>query len=141
MGNTPVIGRGEILSQKILWKFLDCEEINEQVNITKLIPDSEWAVLDPEILNHNFDFIIKRPMSKPDIVVEVNLGHREKAAKKWRLIFVPLLKQYGYEFMTIDDYDCRDKGLFYLNSKKEHKISWDDYRDIIDSLEKAGIFP
>jgi len=140
------IGRGEVLSQKIIWKLLSCVEIYEQVNITKLITLSELKDLDPEILKHNFDFVIKRPMNKPDIVVEVNYGHKEKAAKKWRLIFVPLLKKYGYDFMTIDDYDCRsslpgEKGLFHLNSKKEHEPSWNDWRDIIDSLEKAGIKP
>ena len=135
------IGRGEARSQRIIWKLLSCEEINEQVNITLLIPLSELKCLDPEILQHNFDFVIKRPMGKPAIVVEVNYKHKEKAARKWRQIFAPLLKQSGYEFITIDDYDCRDKGLFYLNSKKEHKISWDDYRDIIDALEKGGIFP
>ena len=141
MEQSQFIGRGEVLSQKIVWKFLDCEEINEQVNITKLIPWNELKDLDPEILNHNFDFVVRRPMSKPDIVVEVNYKHKEKAARKWSLIFVPLLKKYDYEYMTIDDYDCREKGLFYLNSKKEHKICWDDHRDIIDALEKAGVNP
>lgn len=134
------IGRGEVLSQKILWKFLDCEEIYEQVNITKVIPISFMLNMDQEILNHNFDFLIHRTIKK-DIVVEVNYKHKEKAARKWRQIFVPLLQEAGYEFITIDDYDCRKKGLFYLNSKKEHELSWDDYRDVIDALEKSGVKP
>ena len=99
--------------------------------------------MDQEIKNHKFDFVIYR---KTDIIVlEVNYKHGPKAAQKWVDIFIPLLKsstKFGHLKIipiTIDDYDCR--SLFNLNSKKQHKITWDDYRDIIDALEKAGVKP
>lgn len=132
------IGRGEVLSKNILAKLLDCRYIDAQVNIRSLIGWMQYDMLDSEIKKHNFDLVIGRNRAK-DIVVEVNYKHKEKAARKWRQIFVPLLQKAGCDYMTIDDYDCR--SLFKLNSKKEHARSWDDERDVIDALEKAGVKP
>lgn len=140
MSQSQYVGRGELLSKKILLKLLPCIGIQGQVNIKDVVLPEDYIILDQEIKNHNFDWVVRRT-NTPDIVVEVNYGHKEKAARKWRLIFVPMIKRAGLLYMTIDDYDCRAKGLFYLDSKKEHKLSWDDHRDIIDSLEKAEISP
>jgi len=73
------------------------------------------------------------------IIVEVNFKHGEKAARKWLRIFVPLIKKYGRIPVTIDDHDCRH--LFQLDNHRQHRLKWDDFRDIIDSLEKAGVKP
>lgn len=140
MSQSQSVGRGELLSKKILLKLLPCIGIQGQVNIKDVVLPEDYHILDQEIKNHNFDYVMRRT-NKLDIVIEINYGHKEKAAQKWRLIFVPMIKKAGLLYMTVDDYDCRDKGLFYLNSKKEHHISWDDHRDIIDSFEKAGISP
>jgi len=140
LSQSQYIGRGELPSKKILLKLLPCVGIQGQVNIKDVVLPEDYAILDQEIKNHNFDWVVRRT-NLPDIVIEVNYSHKEKAARKWRQIFVPMIKRAGILYMTIDDYDCRAKGLFYLNSKKEHHISWDDYRDIIDSFEKVGISP
>jgi len=140
LSQSQYVGRGELLSKKILLQLLSCVGIQGQVNIKNIVLPEDYHILDQEIKNHNFDWVVRRT-NTPDIVVEVNYGHKEKAAQKWRQIFVPMIIKAGLLYMTIDDYDCRDKGLFYLNSKKEHKLSWDDHRDIIDSLEKAEIPP
>lgn len=145
MSESQFIGRGEELTKNILAKLLDCRYIDAQVNIRSIIGWIQYDMLDPEIRKHNFDLVIGRNRAK-DIVVEVNYKHKEKAAKKWRLILVPLITKAGYDYMTIDHYDCRSSlkrtlGLFHLNSKKEHEKSWNDYRDVIDALEKAGVKP
>ena len=99
------IGRGEKLCLKILNNPWGIQGINSQVNITRLIPPDECAFLDEEILKHNFDFLAIRPDLK-HIVIEVNYKHKEKAARKARQIFKPLLERYEYDYMTIDDWDC-----------------------------------
>ena len=135
------IGRGEVIASKILFRLVDCVGLQGQVNIQNIILPEDYAILDQEVKNHNFDFIMRRT-SKPDVVIEINYKHKEKAAKKWSKIFIPLIEKAGYDYMTIDDYDCRKRGLFWLNSKGKHlAITWDDYRDVIDSLETAGINP
>jgi hypothetical protein len=134
------IGRGEMLAKHILFRLIPCVVVEMQVNITKLLQGMEGY--DEEILNHNFDLVVRRFDIHRDIVVEVNYKHKEKAAKKSRQIFEPLLTANGYDYCTIDDYDCRKRGLFWRNTKGEHLVvSWDDYRDVIDSLEKAGVNP
>lgn len=141
MPDTKFIGRGEMLSAKILLKLIDCVAIQSQVNIKGIISKTEYDILDHEIQNHNFDFVIRRN-NKKDVIVEINYHHKEKAGKKWNKIFIPLLEKANYDYVTVNDYDCRDHGLFWLDSKKEHEnITWDDFRDIIDALEIAGITP
>ena len=130
------IGRGELIASKILFRLIECVGLQGQVNIQKIILPEDYAILDQEVKNHNFDFIMRRT-TQPDVVIEINYKHKEKAARKWSKIFIPLIEKAGYDYMTIDDYDCREKGIFHLDSKNRHKHSWDDYRDVIDSLEKA----
>ena len=126
------IGRGEKLVKKILDNPWGITGVNTQVNITKLIPADALKDCDQEILNHNFDLLaIRRNLRH--IVIEVNYKHGEKAAQKWRTIFVPLLKQFQYDYMTIDDYDC-------LNIFKEHnKPTYDDIIDMVNAFKKAKI--
>jgi len=135
------IGRGEVLTKKILLRLINCIGIQGQVNIKHIVLPEEYEVLDPEIQNHNFDLVLRRTHGK-DIVIEVNYKHKEKAATKSRQIFEPLLISAGYEYVTIDDYDCRKRGIFWLSSERKHLVvTWDDFRDIIDSLEKCGVNP
>lgn len=135
------IGRGEILTKKVLLRLINCIGIQGQVNIKHIILPEYYEVLDPEIQNHNFDLVLRRTHGK-DIVIEVNYRHKEKAARKSRQIFEPMVKSAGYEYLTIDDYDCRKRGIFWLSTDKKHlAVTWEDFRDIIDSLEKAGINP
>jgi len=124
MSQSKFIGRGEIISKKILLRLLPCIKIQGQVNIKDVVLSEDYNILGQEIKNHNFDFVMRRT-NKLDIVIEVNLSHGPKAAKKWRQIFTPMIEKAGLLYMTIDDWDCRDKGLFYVNSKKEHQHSWD----------------
>ena len=141
MSETNYIGRGELIAKKILAQFLKPVNVRVQVPIEKIILAKEFAILDPEIKKHKFDFVFFC-LDRKSIVVEINYHHKEKAARKWRNVFIPLLVNAGFDFLTINDYDCRERGLFWLNSKKEHvDITWDDFRDVIDALAMAGIYP
>lgn len=135
------IGRGEVIASKILRVLVPCVGIKQQVNIQDIALPEQFALLDQEIKNHNFDLMICRN-SEPDIVVEINYKHKERAAQKYRQIFGPLVRDAGLEFLEINDWDCRKRGLFWLNSKREHlAITWTDYQDVIDALNLAGINP
>ena len=130
--NEQFIGRGEKLVKRILENPWNIEEVKAQVNITKLIPSSGLEYYDQEILNHNFDFVAIRKNLK-SLVIEVNYKHREKAAKKWQTIFVPLLEQFGYYPVIIDDYDC--DSLFSDHSM----VNYRDIKDVANQLKKAGV--
>lgn len=141
MSNSQFIGRGEVIAKKILLKSIDCIGIEGQVNIRKIILPEDYEFIDQEIKNHNFDWVIRRT-NKPDIVVEINYKHKEKAAYKWRNIFIPMITNAGYYHLAINDWDCRPRGLFWLNTKKKHlAVTWDDFRDVQDALETHGINP
>jgi len=141
MSESKYIGRGEWITKKVLLRMINCIGIQEQVNIKHIILPEEYELLDPEVQQHNFDLVLKRNGGK-DIVIEVNYKHKEKAAQKARLIFEPLVNQAGFEYVTIDNWDCRPRGLFWLNTQKKHLIiTWEDFRDVMDSLEKAGVNP
>jgi len=135
------IGRGEVLAKKILLRLIDCTGIQGQVPIKDLLWGSQLVILDPEILKHKFDWVLRRNGGK-DIVIEVNYKHKEKASRKWRQIFAPLLQQNGFDLLVINDWDCRPRGLFWLNTAGKHLvITWDDFRDVMDALETCGINP
>jgi len=144
LSESKYIGRGEVLTENILYRLLQVMGITPQVNIEKIVLDEDYEILDQEIKNHNFDFVMSAvgTSRKNGVVIEVNYKHKEKAAKKWRQILVPMIERAGYLYLTINHWDCRKRGLFWLNSKKEHPVvTWDDVRDIIDALETAGIHP
>jgi len=130
--NEQFIGRGEKLVKRILENPWNIEEVKSQVNITKLIPASALEYYDQEILNHNFDFVAIRKNLK-HLVIEVNYKHREKAAKKWKTIFVPLLEESGYVPVTIDDYDC--DSLFSDHTM----LNYRDIKDVANQFKKAGV--
>ncbi len=132
MSNEQFIGRGEKLVKKILDNPWGIEGVRPQVNIRRVLPVAECDLLDEEILKHNFDFLCIRRNLK-HIVVEVNYKHGEKAAQKARTIFEPLLKQYDYDYLTIDDYDCI--SIF----KPHSKPTYDDIIDMTNQFKKAGI--
>lgn len=135
------IGRGEILAKKILVKLLKPVNVRAQVPLESITLPKEFEILDPEIKKHKFDFVFFC-LDRKNIAVEINYKHGEKATKKWYRVFIPLLVNAGFDYLTINDYDCRKKGLFYLDSEKQHEnVTWEDFRDIIDSLEIAGIQP
>jgi len=141
MSDSKYIGRGEEISKQIFLKLIDLKAIMAQVGIRFVAQPEDYKILDPEVQQHKFDLVLLSKKGKK-IVVEINYHHKEKAAKKWHNIFIPILQKAGYDFVTVNDWDCRQHGLFWLDSKKEHpKITWDDYRDIIDALEIAGITP
>jgi len=88
-----------------------------------------------------FDFVFFC-INRKSIVVEINYKHKEKAARKWHNVFIPLLINSGFDYLTINDYDCRKRGLFYLDGDQQHEqITWEDFRDVIDALEMAGMAP
>ena len=126
------IGKGEKLVHKILQNPWGITGVRPQVNITRVIPPSECKLLGEEILKHNFDFLAIRRNLK-HIVIEVNYKHKEKAARKARQIFKPLLEKYEYDYMTIDDYDC--ESIF----KPHSKPTYQDIIDMTNQFKKAGI--
>jgi len=141
MSESQYIGRGEELAKKILSKLLKPVNVRAQVPLESITLPKEFAILDTEIKKHKFDFVFFC-LDRRNIVVEINYKHKTKAARKWHQVFIPLLVNAGFDYLTISDYDCRKKGLFWLDSNKQHEnISWDDFRDVIDSLEMAGITP
>lgn len=135
------IGRGEELTGIILRRLFQLSYITPQVPIDNLITADEYHDLDEVYQKHKFDFVLGVDMieSSKNVVVEVNYKHGPINVRKWNKVFVPLLLKNGYIPVTINDFDCR--SLFKQNNKKEHKFSWDDFRDLIDALEQAGITP
>ncbi len=139
--SSQFIGRGEMLAKHILFRLIPCVGVEMQVPVTTLLHGNLFGY-DEEIIKHKFDLVVRRWDGQRDIVVEVNYKHKEKAARKASQIFEPMVHEAGMDYCTIDDYDCRSRGLFWRNAKDEHLVvTWDDYRDVMDSLEKAGINP
>ena len=138
MSDSSFIGRGETLSKKILLKLLNCIGIEGQVNISRIVSEENYNFLDEEFQNHNFDLVMRRTHEK-DIVIEVNYEHGEKIAGKIRRTLKPMVLDAGYEFLEINNWDCEERGLFWLNTKKEHPHTWKDFTDIINALNTAGI--
>lgn len=130
------IGRAEIETQIILRRLLNPYLIRTQAELTHLISPSEYRMLDKEIQQHKFDMIIFRK-KMPKLVVEVNYKHGEKAAKKWREIFDPMMKRFGHETLVIHDYEC--DSLFLPQDYSKHKLSWNDVIDVINALKTQKI--
>ena len=150
MSDEMFVGRGEKLVERIVSRlFISCE-ILRQVPIKDLVKDEDFIEYDEEFAKHKCDLVFK-VMTTSGIfkllVVEVNYKHGEKAAKKWSQTFAPDIARAGNIPVTIDDYDCRSsipktKGLFYLDGRKSHgPITWNDFRDTIDQLEKSEVTP
>ena len=140
LNENKFVGRGEVLAKKIIMKLIDCVGIQQQVNIKNIVSKEEYDFFDEEIQNHNHDLVLRRVHGK-DIVIEVNYKHKEKAARKYRQIFIPAIKDAGYLYLEINDWDCDPHGLFYLNSNNVHVDSWLDYADVINALMTCKIKP
>jgi len=138
------VGRGEKVVLTVLQRLFLSSEAWTQFPIVDLVSKENAEQYGEEFSQHKCDIVIKVKNSKDSIetlAVEVNYKHKEKAAKKWSNTFAPDLLNNNKIPVTVDDYDCRKKGVFHLNSKKEHVLSWNDFRDVIDQLEKAGVEP
>lgn len=130
------IGRAEKEVEEILTRVLLPDLIRTQVPLEQIINQSEWQTLNEEVQKHKFDLLVLRK-DKPDIIVEINYKHKEKAAKKWREIFDPMLKKYGYDTLLIHDYECN--YLFKPQDYNKHILSWNDMIDIINALKSQKI--
>lgn len=133
MSDNQFIGRGETLTAKILCQLFPNSDIRIQVPIEQLIAKENYEFLDQEIKNHKFDIVV---YDKKTIVIEVNYAHKEKAAKKWRRVFIPLLKEAGCIPVAINDWDC--ENLFKIG-KHGHQYSDGDMVDVILSLKSHGV--
>ncbi len=138
MSESKYIGRAEMLTKGILFRLLKCIDIQEQVPIKKIISTPEYNILDQEIKNHKFDLVVWRNPEKP-IVVEVNYKHGPKADFKWNEIFVPLIKKSNIIPLPINDYEC--ETLFKKSVDGTHKITWQDYMDVMNCMVIVGIEP
>ena len=107
MSQPQFIGRSEAEVKMILSRLFPNSIIKTQVPITELILPEEAEILDQEILNHNCDLTVQT--GNQYMVCEVNYGHKEKAAIKWRKIFSPSLKRTGKIAVTIDDFPWREQ--------------------------------
>lgn len=133
------IGRAEPEVELILTRLLSPELIRTQVPLYQVISAGEYESLDKEIKQHKFDMVVYR-RNQPKLIVEVNFKHGEKAAKKWRTIFEPMLKSYGYEILLIRDYEC--DYLFKPLDYSKHQLTWNDTIDVCNALKLSNIsFP
>jgi len=130
------IGRAEPEVELILTELLSPELIRTQVPLYVLIDTDEYESLDKEIKQHKFDMMVYRK-NQPELIVEVNYKHGEKAAKKWREIFDPMLKRYGYEILLVHDYEC--DHLFKPQDYTKHKSSQNDVTDVKNALKLCNV--
>lgn len=130
------IGRAEKEVEEILTRLLLPDLIRVQVSLKEIINTSEFYILGKEVQKHIFDLLVVR-RDKPDIIVEINYKHKEKAAKKWREIFEPLLKKHGYDILLIHDYEC--DYLFKPQDYIKHILSYNDMIDVINALKTQKI--
>lgn len=137
MSNQQFIGRSEVLVSKILWQLLKPMQIIPQYPIKQIMNNTDYASLNEILQKHKFDFMVER-LNHPNLIVEVNYKHGNTAAKKWETHFMPIIKSAGMIPVAINDYNCRH---LFTNTDSKHKLNWDDYRDVIDSLEMAGVKP
>ena len=141
MSDNPYVGRAEELTASIVKRIFPGSIVYPQYHIKHIISTDERNFLGEELKKHKFDFLIKTGVQT--LAVEVNYKHGNRAAIKWE-IYKKFLAKYKILPVTFDDWDCRSSepktlGLFQLTGKKEHKDSWNDWRDVIDQLEKAEV--
>ena len=140
----PYIGRSERLAEAIINILLPGITLHGQVPIKNIVSAEDLKHLADDLNKHKFDFI-GYIGDNITLGIEINYKHGERAAIKWTH-YSKLLRKYHITPVTINDYDCRSslpkqKGLFRLNSRKKHEQSWNDFRDVIDALEMAGVQP
>jgi len=135
-GSMSFIGRAEEQVSTILYQLLEPEMIRSQALLINFVDVAEYMSLDEEIQQHKFDLVVYRK-NKPNVIVEINYKHKEKAAKKWRTIFDPMLKRYGHETLVIHDYECL--SLFKPQDYSKHISSEQDIRDVINAIQVSKI--
>lgn len=131
------IGRAEPEVLEILKQIYPNTLIIPQYPIRKLIPFSWYNGLGEETKKHKFDFVV---FTHTLLVIEVNYKHGEKAAKKWRQIFAPMIKELSNPCaipVTIDDYECLT--LFKHTRTNHTKLRKSDYTDVINALQTARV--
>lgn len=140
---TQFIGRSETLTKDILQRLFRTIDVEEQCPIQKLISEADYNELDEIYQKHKFDFVVKyinmETFENITLAIEVNYHHTAGIQRKWNNVFVKLLKKYNVIPVPIDDWDCRH--LFTLKKDKQHKLVWDDFKDVIDALEKSKVNP
>jgi len=135
--NNPYIGRAEPEVLEILKQIYPNTLIISQYPIRQLIHWSLYNELGEEIQKHKFDFVV---CTNSWLVIEVNYKHGEKAAKKWRQIFAPMINELKFPCaipVTIDDYECL--SLFKHTKTNHTKLRKSDYQDVINALSIAGV--
>lgn len=132
------IGRGEYRAFEILERLFPHAEVTTQIPIQRFISTEDFRELGPSHSKHKCDIVISRPELEP-IIVEVNYKHGSIANKKWK-VYRSLLEKSGCDTVTIDDSEC--ESLFSLEDEKNprsHRNTWQDWIDVINALDKAGI--
>jgi len=137
MSINEFIGRAEPEVFKILSDIYPNILIIPQYPIRKLIPRSWYNRLSAENKKHKFDFIV---FTESPLLVEVNFCHKEKAAIKWRRIFVPLIEELENPKaipVLIKDYECLT--LFKHTNTNHKPLVKQDYQDVLMALTMAGV--
>lgn len=131
MSSNQFIGKGEVLTGEFLKILFPNYSVIPQFPIRRIFFRDllGWNILSTEVQKHNFDFLVSNTELKKYYAIEVNYKHKEKAAKKWRNIFVPILLKNGIIPVAINDYDC--KRLFKSITKLEH------YAEALDDIITA----
>lgn len=132
------VGRGENRVKHVLkCVFKDQAVVMSQVPIERVIKKEDFEILGKEHNQHKFDLVVVFTNGRPSIVVEVNYKHGEIPVKKWNNVYYPNILNAEKIPFTIEDREC--KSIF--NTAEERRVTWDDFRDVIDSLDRARIQP
>jgi hypothetical protein len=132
------IGRGENRVKQILrCLFKDQAMVMAQVPIQKVIKKEDYEILGSEHNQHKFDLVVVFTNGRPHIVVEVNYKHGSGAVKKWNNVYYPNILNAGKIPLAIEDREC--ESIF--DTADERPLRWDDFKDVIGTLERARIQP
>lgn len=130
---TDFIGRGEERTVEILKYLFPKHNIYQQYPIKDLLDVENYQKLGTEYNKHKHDIVLE--FNWQWIVIEVNYNHGSVAEAKW-LVYKSYLENAGHTCVTIDDNEC--ESLFQLKDG-EHKDTWQDWIDVINALDNAGV--
>jgi hypothetical protein len=130
------IGRGEERVKYILEKMYGTDHVMTQIPINCVISPEDYDSLGKEHNKHKFDLVVQTKREEW-MVVEVNYKHGTIAHKKWQVYKTLVEKNPHFKTLTIDDNEC--KSLFSLEKDGTHKNTWQDWIDVLNALEMAGI--
>lgn len=137
MKNDGIIGRGEVRAMNILAKIFPTSTVVPQMPITQILSADSVRELSTEYTKHKFDIFVIH--EDHDLAIEVNYKHGNGAYKKWMNIFEPHLKNVFCKPVVIEESEC--ESLFQLNDDRTHTSVWQDWKDVINALEEAGVEP